>query len=63
MTQLDRIEGRLQSVDDRTRAIEVRLGELRGEKRAAAVVRHVVTALLAALAGLAGGSVKLPGMH
>lgn len=65
MTQLDRIEERLQAIDDRTRAIEIKIegqaGEKRGEGRAAKLVHHAVTALIAALAGFGGG--KLPGLH
>jgi uncharacterized membrane protein YccC len=67
MTQLDRIEARLQAIDDRTRAIEIRMGELSGEEKAhhwaAGLMKHALTALVAAIAGLAGGHMPLPGGH
>ena len=70
-TQLDRIETRIQSIDDRTRAIEIRLGAMTGEKEAeekahhwiGGVLKHGFTLLLAALAGLAGSHTSLPGGH
>lgn len=66
-TQLDRIEDRLDAIDDRTRAMEIRLAKMDGEKlgegRAARMIKHAVTAAIAAIAGLAGGNLPIPGGH
>ena len=60
MTQLDRIEERLQAVDDRTRLIEIRIAKNEGR---AGVIRYVVTATIGAVAGLFSGSLHLPWGH
>lgn len=65
MTQLDRIEARIENIDSRTRTIEIALAELKGEEKAhhwaGGLMKHALTALVAAIAGLAGGHVPLGG--
>jgi len=65
--QLDRMEERLQTIDDRTRAIELHIAEQRGvtkgEGRAMRLVKAAVMALIGAAAGMGGGNIKLPGLH
>ncbi|HYD06882.1 MAG TPA: hypothetical protein VEC60_14205 [Reyranella sp.] len=67
MTQLDRIENRMEGMDARMRRIEVSLAQMKGEKRgegkAALVIKHAVTAAIGAVAGLFGGNVNIPGAH
>jgi hypothetical protein len=65
MTQLDRIEDRVISIDDRLRAVEQHVAENRGEKRgtgrAVTIIRHAVSAAIALVGGAVGS--HLPGAH
>lgn len=65
MTQLDRIEDRLSDIDARTRAIEIRLGELKGEEAGhhwlGGFMKNALTIIIAAVAGLAGSHAPLGG--
>jgi hypothetical protein len=76
MTQLDRIEQRLQAIDDRTRSMEIAqavvaadLATVKDTKNGDAgffggsTVKHVIAVLVAALAGAGGGHIPLPGGH
>ena len=67
MTQLDRIENRVEGMDERVRGIEITIGELRGERRAVKALWHMLTAVIGAIAGaiagLFGGNLHIPGAH
>jgi hypothetical protein len=70
-TQLDRIEGRVQAIDDRTRSTEIELAALRTEVAAlkadtghgGGLLGSLVRVAVAALMGFAGGHAPLPGGH
>jgi hypothetical protein len=64
MLQIDRMEERLQTIDDRTRNIEMILAELRGERKASLWIGRFISAVIAAAAGAVAGNIHFPpGAH